>query len=124
MLVHWVVTSLRTPLEYLNFHRLTSSCLAFNCISLPCHISLLTAPKDTNYLSPSTCCVGAETYVSSGFIPAQKVSNPQVFILVIFNYHKCFSLTIRRLSALLIHLFIQFSMNHSITLQYILNVTL
>ena len=48
MLVHWVTSSLRPPLEFppkIGARKLTSSWLVFNCLSLPSHISLFTLQK-------------------------------------------------------------------------------
>ena len=100
-----------------NFRLLTSACstVCFYPISQsakkqtppPKKTNIYKKSKKTCHPIPSTCSVGSRNIsVSGGPTPAQKVSNLQVFFLVIFNYPECFCLAIRRLSDLFIYLFI------------------
>ena len=68
-----------------NFRLLTSLWLVFNCLSVPYHVSLLTRQRNASHLL--SC--------------AQDFEPPVFFNQVSFNYHECFCLAIRRLSAYL-----------------------
>ena len=128
ILVHWVTYRLRSLLQrtlqkmgFVNFCHLTSLWLVFNYMSLRYHFSPSTPKR--HELSPHFCLVSVGgTSASAHNAHVQKVSNLQVFFLIIFNYHKCFGLAFWILFALSIYLFIQiqFSMRRSIMSQLII----
>ena len=121
MRVRWVAYKQRLPfgappkLGLVNFRFFTSSRLVFSSV-LPSHVSLLTAKKHES--SPHFRLLCRE---QKHPLPHMRTRSSNLqSSLVIFNYHKCLSLGIRRLlSDLFIQLFIQFqfSMSSSITLQ-------
>ena len=125
MLVRWVMSSLRTPLECtqkIGARKPSSPNIFVEGVQL---FYLITSrrqlfPKTTSHLLPSAWCwLGKHTLLP---IPHMRTTIFGKFSIAIFNHNKGLGLTFRRLFVLyfinsLVHFFLfQFSMSCSITL--------
>ena len=91
-----------------NFCLFTSSWLELNCTYLPYHVSPSNLNKQTNMSLPliSVSCVGGRKIRFRRLRTCVQNFDPPDFFKVIFDYHDCFGLAIRKLSVLFIYLFI------------------
>ena len=104
MLVHWVTSSLRPPLERspkIEARKLSSPYIAAARVQLYVFTSLRLAStsQKTRVVSFLSCRGWQKNIRFRWFHTCEKDFEPPGFFLVIFNYHECCGLAIRRLSA-------------------------